>query len=61
MYFAGVGGIAALMSQCAKSEELVAFEDLDSDAIRRLEVEGLPVVVAIDSAGNDVYDRSAAL
>ena len=61
VYFAGVGGIAALMSQCVKSVELVAFEDLDSEAIRRLEVEKLPVVVAIDSAGNDVYDRSVAL
>ena len=61
VYFAGVGGIAALMSQCVKSVELVAFEDLGTEAIRRLEVEKLPVVVAIDSAGNDVYDRKAAV
>ena len=58
VYFAGVGGIAALMSECVKSVELVAFEDLDSEAIRRLEVEKLPVVVAVDSAGNDVYERN---
>ncbi|MCL2401057.1 MAG: FumA C-terminus/TtdB family hydratase beta subunit [Oscillospiraceae bacterium] len=57
VYLAGVGGIAALMSQCVKSEELVAFEDLGPEAIRKLEVEKLPVVVALDSAGNDVYDR----
>jgi len=57
IYFAGVGGIAALMSQCVKSVELVAFEDLGTEAIRRLEVERLPVVVALDWEGNDVYDR----
>ena len=57
VYFAGVGGIAALMSQCVKSEELVAFEDLGPEAIRRLVVEKLPVVVAIDSQGNDVYNK----
>ena len=59
VYFAGVGGIAALMSQCVKSVELIAFEDLGPEAIRRLEVEKLPVVVAVDCAGNDAYDRSA--
>ena len=58
VYFAGVGGIAALMSQCVKSVEVVAFEDLGTEAIRRLEVERLPVVVAIDSDGNDIYDRA---
>ncbi|MCL2408855.1 MAG: FumA C-terminus/TtdB family hydratase beta subunit [Oscillospiraceae bacterium] len=57
VYFAGIGGIAALMSECVKSVELVDFEDLGPEAIRRLEVEKLPVVVALDSDGNDVYDR----
>ena len=58
IYFAGVGGIAALMSQCVKNAEVVAFEDLGTEAIRRLDVEKLPVIVAIDSEGRDIYDRS---
>ena len=58
VYFAGVGGIAALMSQCIKNVEIVAFEDLGTEAIRRLEVEKLPAIVAIDYKGNDIYDRS---
>jgi len=58
IYFAGVGGVAALMSGCVKNVELVAFEDLGTEAIRRLDVACLPVVVAIDSRGNDIYDRS---
>lgn len=57
IYFAGVGGIAALMSESIKSVEVVAFEDLGTEAIRRLEVNKLPVCVAIDSEGNDIYDR----
>jgi len=57
IYFAGVGGIAALMSRCVKKVDIVAFDDLGTEAIRRLEVEQLPVVVAIDSKGNDIYDR----
>jgi len=59
IYFAGVGGIAALMSRCVTKVDLVAFEDLGTEAIRRLEVNRLPVVVAIDSKGNDIYDRNA--
>lgn len=58
VYFAGVGGVAALMSQCVKSVEIVAFEDLGTEAIRRLRVEKLPVVVAIDAEGKDIYDRA---
>ena len=58
IYFAGVGGIAALMSRCVKAVEIVAFNDLGTEAIRRLTVEKLPVVVAIDYKGNDIYERS---
>ena len=58
IYFAGVGGIAALMSRCVTKVDIVAFEDLGTEAVRRLEVDKLPVVVAIDSKGNDIYDRS---
>lgn len=57
VYFAGVGGVAALMSQCVKNVEIVAFEDLGTEAIRRLEVVGMPAFVAIDSEGNDIYGR----
>jgi fumarate hydratase subunit beta len=57
IYFAGVGGIAALMSRCVTKVDIIAFEDLGTEAVRRLEVERLPVVVAIDSKGNDIYDR----
>ncbi|MCL1994638.1 MAG: Fe-S-containing hydro-lyase [Defluviitaleaceae bacterium] len=56
VYFAAIGGIAALMSRCIKSVEIVAFEDLGTEAIRRLEVADFPVIVAIDSTGTDVYE-----
>ncbi len=57
VYFAAIGGAAALMAQCVKSSELIAFEELGTEAIRKLHVEELPVIVAIDSAGNNVYAR----
>ena len=57
VYFAQPGGIAALMSKCVKNVELVAFEDLGTEAIRRLTVEDMPLVVAVDSHGGDVYKR----
>ena len=60
IYFAGVGGIAALMSRCVTKVDIVAFEDLGTEAVRRLEVQRLPVVVAIDCKGNDIYDRNNA-
>lgn len=55
VYFAAIGGAAALMSQCVKSAEIIAFEDLGTEAVRKLMVEELPVIVAIDSNGNSVY------
>jgi fumarate hydratase subunit beta len=57
IYFSGVGGIAALMSKSIKSVELIAFEDLGTEAIRKLTVEKLPAIVAIDCEGNDIYER----
>jgi len=57
IYFAGVGGIAALMSGCVKSVEVIAFDELGTEAIRKLYVEDLPVVVAIDCTGGNVYER----
>jgi fumarate hydratase subunit beta len=56
VYFAAIGGAAALMGKAIKKSELVAYEDLGSEAIRRLEVENLPVVVVVDSYGNNLYE-----
>ena len=57
IYFAAVGGAGALLSQCIKSSEIVAYEDLGTEAIRKLEVVDLPVIAIIDTAGNDLYER----
>ena len=57
VYFGALGGAGALHSQCVKSAEVVAYEDLGTEAIRRLEVERLPVMVAIDSTGENLYQR----
>ena len=55
VYFAAIGGAAALMAKCVISAEIIAFEELGTEAIRKLEVKELPVIVAIDSEGNDMY------
>lgn len=56
VYFAAIGGAAALIGKAVKKAELVAYEDLGSEAIRKLEVENLPVVVVIDTEGNNLYE-----
>ncbi len=56
VYFAAIGGAAALMAQCVVSAEVIAFDELGTEAIRKLEVDQLPVIVAIDSEGNDNYE-----
>ena len=56
VYFAAIGGAGALIAKCVKSAEIVTYEDLGSEAIRRLEVEDLPIVVVIDSEGNNLYE-----
>ena len=58
VYFAAVGGAGALLSKCIKSAEVIAYEDLGTEAIRRLEVERLPVIVIIDSEGNNLYESA---
>ncbi len=58
VYFAAIGGAAALMAKCVVSAEMVAFEELGTEAIRKLVVEELPVVVAVDSKGNDIYKQA---
>ncbi len=55
VYLAATGGAGALIAQCIKKAEVVAFPDLGAEAIYRLEVENLPLAVAIDSEGNSLY------
>lgn len=55
IYFAAIGGAAALMAKCVVSAEVIAFDDLGTEAIRKLEVKDLPVVVAVDCYGNNMY------
>ena len=57
LYFAAIGGAAALMSRRVTAVEPVAFEDLGPEAIRLLTVEDLPLVVALDSRGQDIYKK----
>jgi len=56
VYFGAIGGCGALLSKCIKKAEIVAYEDLGAEAIRKLEVEEFPVVVIIDSEGNNLYE-----
>lgn len=56
VYFAAIGGAAALIAKSIKSEELLCYEDLGTEAIRRYTVEDFPCIVAIDSEGNNVYE-----
>lgn len=58
VYFAAVGGAGALLSKCIKKSEVVAYDDLGTEAIRKLEVEKLPVIVVIDSEGNNMYETA---
>lgn len=58
VYFAAIGGAGALLSKCIKKAEVVAYEDLGTEAIRKLQVENLPVVVIIDSEGNNLYETA---
>lgn len=60
VYFAATGGAGALIATCVKSAEVIAFEDLGTEAIRRLTVENLPVIVAIDALGGNLYEEGPA-
>lgn len=55
LYFVAVGGAGALIARCVKKAEVVAYQDLGSEAIRRLEIEDLPLIVANDCSGNDLF------
>ena len=58
VYLAAVGGAGALLSQCIKSSEVVAYDDLGTEAIRKLYVENFPVIVVMDAEGNDLYETA---
>jgi len=58
VYFAATGGAGALLSKCILSSDIIAYEDLGTEAIRKLEVKDLPVVVAIDFMGNHLYGNA---
>ncbi len=55
VYFGAIGGCGALLAKCIKKAEVIAYEDLGAEAIRRLEVEDFPAIVIIDSQGNNLY------
>ena len=57
VYFAAVGGAGALLSKCIHKSDLVCYEDLGAEAILRLEVKDFPVIVIIDSQGNNLYAK----
>ncbi|MBQ9757510.1 MAG: Fe-S-containing hydro-lyase [Clostridia bacterium] len=56
VYFGAIGGCGALLSKCIKKAEVIAYSDLGAEAICRLEVEDFPVIVIIDSQGNNLYE-----
>ena len=56
VYFGAIGGCGALLSKCIKKAEVVAYDDLGAEAIRRLEVEDFPAIVIIDSLGNNLSE-----
>ena len=58
VYFAAVGGAGALLSKCILSSEVIAYDDLGTEAIRKLQVKDFPVIVVIDSEGNNLYETA---
>ena len=56
VYFGAIGGAGALLAGCIKKCELIAYEDLGAEALRKLYVEDMPLVVIIDSEGNNLYE-----
>ena len=58
VYFAAVGGAGALLSKCITKSEIVCYEDLGAEAIRKLQVKDFPVIVVIDSEGNNLYETA---
>ena len=60
VYFAAIGGLGALIAQTITKSEVLAYEDLGTEAIHRFWIEDFPVVVAIDAYGNDLYQIEQA-
>ncbi|MBQ7776384.1 MAG: Fe-S-containing hydro-lyase [Lachnospiraceae bacterium] len=58
VYFAAVGGAGALLSRSIVASEVIAYDDLGTEAVRKLEVQNFPVIVVIDSEGNDLYETA---
>lgn len=58
VYFAAVGGAGALLSKSIESSEIIAYDDLGTEAIRKLKVRDFPVIVVIDSQGNNLYETA---
>lgn len=58
VYFAAVGGAGALLSKCIKKSEIIAYDDLGTEAIRKMQVENFPAIVVIDSDGNNLYETA---
>lgn len=58
VYFAAVGGAGALLSKCIKESEVIAYDDLGTEAIRKMRVEDFPVIVVVDSEGNNLYETA---
>lgn len=56
VYFGAIGGAGALISSCIKESKIIAYEDLGTEAIRKLYVEDFPLIVVIDSTGNNLYN-----
>lgn len=61
VYFAAVGGAGALLSRSIVSSEVIAYEDLGTEAIRRLEIKNFPVIVVMDAEGNNLYESGSAV
>lgn len=59
-YFAAVGGAGALIARCIRTAEVIAFDDLGCESVKRMEVRDLPLTVAVDSRGNDLYRQGRA-
>lgn len=58
VYFAAVGGAGALLSKCITKSDVICYEDLGAEAIRRIEVENFPAIVVIDRDGNNLYETA---
>ena len=60
VYFGAIGGCGALLSKCVRKSEVIAYDDLGAEAVRKIEVEDFPVTVIIDSLGNNLYEAGRA-